>query len=169
MILSASATLSAAAAIGGLGMAPTHADVFNPAINGTFLATSNGEWAKTNDSYHDEATIRSTWTISTSCVNPVECSGTVVSDQGWTANIVHVSGFWKVIRELPNWATCEDGTAATGRQVFTFYPVGPDSSLLVDPNSTTFSGQDITTGPSGACGKNLEMDITMPFKLVKIG
>ncbi len=168
MNLSAGATLLAAAAIGGLCIAPAQADVNNPAINGTFLATSNGEWARTNDSYHDEQSIRSTWTISTSCVNPVQCSGTVVSDQGWTANITHVSGMWKVIRYLPNWETCADGTAATGRQVFTFYPVGTNPALLVDANSTTFSGEQVTTGPSGACGVSNLLEIAMPFKLVKI-
>src|ERR1700736_3364913 len=77
MNLSAGAAVLAAAAIGGLGMAPAHADINTPAINGTFLATWNGEWARTNDSYHDEATIRSTGTITSSCENPVACSGTV--------------------------------------------------------------------------------------------
>jgi hypothetical protein len=169
MNLSTGAAVLAAAAIGGLGLPPAHADINNPAINGTFLATSNGEWAKTNDSYHDEATIRSTWTIATSCENPVACSGTVTSDQGWTAKIVRVPGLWKVIRELPNWETCGDGTAATGRQVFTFYPMGSDPVEPIDFNSTTFGGEDETTGPSGACGQNNLLQITVPFKLVKIG
>jgi hypothetical protein len=169
MNLSTGAAVLAAAAIGGLGMAPAHADINHPEINGTFLATSNGEWAKTNDSYHDEDTIRSTWTISTSCANPVACSGTVTSDQGWTAKIVHVPGKWRVIRELPNWETCGDGTAATGRQVYTFYPMGSDPGEPIDFNSTTFAGEDETTGPSGACGQNNLLQITVPFKLVKIG
>jgi hypothetical protein len=168
MNLSASATLLAAA-IGGLGMAPAHADINNPAINGVFLATWNGEWARTNDSYHDEVSTRSVWTIKTTCKNPVDCSGTVTSDEGWTSNIVHVPGFWKVIRYLPNWETCADGTGATGRQVITFIPVGQDTTALLDPNSTTFSGEDVTTGPSGACGVNNWLEINTPFKLVKLG
>lgn len=167
--LSTSAAVLAATAVGSAGVAAAAPDINNPAINGVFLATSNGEWARTNDSYHDEATVRSTWTISTTCENPVACSGTVVSDQGWTANIVHVPGAWKVIRDLPNWETCGDGTAATGRQVFTFYPVGDNPSQLVDPTSETFSGEEVTTGPSGACGVSSHLDIAMPFKLVKIG
>jgi hypothetical protein len=167
MKLWAGATVLAAAAICGPGMTPAYADINNPAINGIFLATSNGEWAKSQDTYHDEASIQSVWTISTTCQNPVTCSGTVTSDQGWTANIVRKPGLWKVIRELPNWETCGDGTAATGRQVFTFWPVGPD--LLVDFNSTTYVGEDETTGPSGACGINNELQINMPFKLVKTG
>jgi hypothetical protein len=169
MKLWAGATVLAAAAICGPGMAPAHADINNPAINGTFLATSNGEWARSQDTYHDEASIQSVWTISTTCENPVACSGTVISDQGWTAKIVHVPGLWKVVRELPNWETCGDGTAATGHQVFTFYPMGSDPVVPIDFNSTTFAGEDVTTGPSGACGINNELQITMPIKLVKIG
>ena len=98
MNLAAGATVLAAATIGGLDMAPAHADINNPAINGIFLATSNGEWAKTNNTYHDEASIRSTWTITSSCLNPNTCTGTVSSDEGWTANLVRFSGWWKVVR-----------------------------------------------------------------------
>jgi hypothetical protein len=169
MNLPTGAAVLAAAAIGGLGMAPAHADINNPAINGTFLATWNGEWAKSQDTYHDEPSIQSVWTISTTCENPVACSGTVNSDQGWTAKIVHKPGLWKVIRELPNWETCGDGTAATGRQVITFWPITSDPVEPVNADSTTFSGEDETTGPSGACGINNELQINMPFKLVPIG
>jgi hypothetical protein len=117
----------------------------------------------------DEPSIQSVWTISTTCENPVACSGTVTSDQGWTANIIHKPGLWKVIRELPNWETCGDGTAATGRQVITFWPITSDPVQPVNADSTTLSGEDETTGPSGACGINNELQINMPFKLVKIG
>ena len=68
-----------------------------------------------------------------------------------------------------NWETCGDGTAATGRQVYTFWPVGSNLTMVVDPDSTTYSGQDETTGTSGACGVNNMLQITVPFKLVKIG
>src|SRR5262249_53529772 len=90
MKLSAGLSLLAAAAIGGMGTATAEPDINNPAINGTYLATSNGDWARTNDSYHDEATVRSTWTITSTCPTPTSCYGTVVSDQGWTAKIVRV-------------------------------------------------------------------------------
>ncbi len=33
------------------------------AINGTYTAFSDGEWAKTNQSFHDEASVTQTWTI----------------------------------------------------------------------------------------------------------
>ena len=45
-------------------------------LNGTYVATSNGQWAQTNDIYRDEASVRSTWTISTTCSTPVECTRT---------------------------------------------------------------------------------------------
>ena len=32
-------------------------------LNGTYAATSIGNWAQTNDVYRDEATVRSKWTI----------------------------------------------------------------------------------------------------------
>ena len=40
-------------------------------LNGTYVATSNGQWAQTNEIYRDEASVRSTWTISTTCSTPV--------------------------------------------------------------------------------------------------
>ncbi|HZQ30686.1 MAG TPA: hypothetical protein VFB19_03015 [Mycobacterium sp.] len=160
--------LAAIALGGGLGTAHAAPDINDPAINGTYLATWNGEWSKTNDSFHDEAVVRSKWTIHTSCNTPITCSGTVTSDQGWTSKIVRVPGLWKVIRDLPNWETCADGTAATGRQVITFYPVGDNPLEPVDPNLNTFSGEDVTTGPSGACGQNNLLQIMTPFKLVPI-
>jgi hypothetical protein len=168
MNMSTAAALLAAAAIGSLGTAAAQPDVNDPAINGVFAATSNGEWATSNMTYHDEQTVRSTWTIASSCVNPVQCAGTVKSDEGWTANIVHVAGMWKVIRDLPGWETCGDGTAATGRQVYTFYPMTQDPAVPVQATSTTFSGYSSTIGPSGACGISWPLNIEVPFKLVKI-
>ena len=109
------------------------------------------------------------WTISTACENPVVCLGTVNSDQGWTAKIVHKPGMWEVIRELPNWEACGDGTAATGRQVITFWPITSDPGEPVNADSTNFSGEDETTAASGACGINNELQINTPFKLVPIG
>ncbi|MBV9515854.1 MAG: hypothetical protein JO280_17730 [Mycobacteriaceae bacterium] len=160
------ATLVVAAAVGGLGVGSARAST-DPAVNGTFSATSNGEWARTNDSYHDEATVRSTWTITSSCADPLTCSGSVTSDQGWTANLTFGDGMWFVKRELPNWETCFDGTAATGHQIFRFYPVDPATGFMT-VGSTTLAGEDATTGVSGACGKNWLLTVRMPFKLVKI-
>jgi hypothetical protein len=143
------------------------ADNAGSAINGTFTATSNGQWAQTNDAFHDEATVRSTWTIRTTCTTPIDCTGTVTSDQGWTALIYTTSDVWYVKRDLPNWEPCPDGTSAPGHQVYRFAAVADDGTL--DPKSTTYAGADHTTGPSGACGKNLQLVVELPFKLVKVG
>ncbi|WP_179476454.1 hypothetical protein [Mycolicibacterium vinylchloridicum] len=62
-------------------------------------------------------------------------------------------------RELPDWEPCADGTTAPGRQQYLFRAV---------PGPEVFDGWDTTTGVSGACGKNLPLSITMPFKLTKI-
>jgi hypothetical protein len=164
--LIAGVTLFAASAIGGLGTAPASASEGEP-LNGTYLATSNGEWAETNNVFHDEATVRSTWTITSTCRTPLDCSGQVTSDQGWTAEINKMNeAGWTVKRDLPGWETCDDGTAATGRQVYRFWPA--DASGVYSRGSTTLVGTDKTTGPSGACGRNLWLVIEMPFKLVKI-
>jgi hypothetical protein len=166
--LIAGAILFAASVIGGLGTAPSaSASVEGEPLNGTYRATSNGEWAATNDSFHDEATVRSTWTITSTCRDPLDCTGQVTSDQGWTAEISKVNeAGWTVKRDLPGWEKCADGTAATGRQVYRFWPA--DASGVYSRGSTTLVGTDKTTGPSGACGVNRWLVIEMPFKLVKI-
>ncbi|WP_156744517.1 hypothetical protein [Mycobacterium sp. E740] len=137
-------------------------------LNGTYTATSNGEYAKTNEVFRDEASLRSTWTISTTCSYPTECTGTVASDFGWTAPISKTSGVWYVKHTVDNWVPCQDGTSAPGLQVFRFVPVVEDGSMT-DPASTTLAGEDQTTSPSGACGVSKPVFINMPFKLVKAG
>jgi hypothetical protein len=37
-----------------------------------------------------------TWTVSTTCVNPTDCTRTVASDAGWSAPIYARSGIWYV-------------------------------------------------------------------------
>jgi len=126
-------------------------------VNGTFTATSDGQWAKTRERFRDEATVVSTWTIATTCASPYRCNGTVTSDQGWTADTYMLSGLWYVSRDVENWMPCPDGGSAPGHQVFRFYREDPN--MLV--------GSDKTIGPSGACGKNLPLTIEMPFTLSK--
>jgi len=135
-------------------------------LNGVYTATSNGEWARTNDVFHDEKSVRALWTISTTCSYPTECTGTVISDQGWTAPIYQTGGEWYVKHVVPNWMPCPDGTSPPGFQVFRFKGMNPDGSVQ-DPRSTTLVGEDSTTGESGACGRSLPLFIAMPFKLVK--
>jgi hypothetical protein len=162
----AGATVMAAIVIGGLGTAPSARAEGNP-INGTYIATSVGEWAKTNEVFRDEATVRSTWTITSSCWTFQECSGEVTSDQGWSAPItVHDGSLWYVRRDVPNWEFCPDGTAVTGHQTYFFAFAGQDGKA--QPGSSTLAGYDKTVGPSGACGVNRWLVIMMPFRLDKI-
>ncbi len=156
-------------ACSGIAIGPgAHASDDEWGLNGTYIATSNGEWAKTNDAFRDEASLRGVWTISTTCGYPTECTGTVNSDFGWSAPIYKASGVWYVKRTIPNWEPCPDGTAAQGFQVYRFVPVVEDGSQ-VDPMSTTLAGEDQTTGTPGACGISKPLFISMPFKLVKVG
>jgi hypothetical protein len=138
------------------------------AINGRYHATSIGNWAKINDQYTNEATITSTWTISSSCVNFQECTGTVTSNQGWSAPLYMLDGImWYAKHDVPNWERCEDGTAYTGQQTFYFYPVDSSSGAF-RLGSPTLAGKDKTVGPSGACGQNRWLAIELPFRLDKL-
>ena len=140
------------------------------AINGTYRVTSNGNWAKLNDQYNYEPTVISTWTISTTCSNFQTCSGTMKSDQGWSAPITMTDGLlWYVRRDVPNWERCQDGTAFTGQQTFYFYPVDPEGSGEYQLGSPVMAGKDKTIGPSGACGQNQWLGIELPLRLDKIG
>jgi hypothetical protein len=165
--MSRSTTLPMALVVTGAlcGAPSAHAESYP--LNGRYIATSVGEWAKTNEAYNDEPTVRSTWTISSSCTTFQDCSGQVVSDQGWSAPLtIHDGSLWYVRRDVPNWEQCEDGAAVTGRQTFSFTPVGPDGLLL--RGSPTLAGKDKTVGPSGACGVNRWLVVEMPFRLDKI-
>ncbi len=161
-----SAILLAFFVTGGLAAAPSAHAEGNP-VNGTFIATSVGEWAKQNEAFLDQPTVRSTWTIHSSCQTYQDCTGQVTSDQGWTAPMtMHDGSLWFVRRDVPNWEQCDDGTAVTGRQTFTFTPVGADG--LVQQGSSTLAGQDKTVGPSGACGVNRWLVVNMPFRLDRV-
>jgi hypothetical protein len=131
------------------------------AVNGTFTVFSDGQWAQTDQSYHDEASVTQTWTIMSSCTTYQDCTGHVTSDQGWSSdNLVYLSGRWKVSHPVANWEPCQDGTAATGEQAFTFWKSYPDGQLV---------GFDQTIGPSGACGFNKWLNVTLPLRLTPVG
>jgi hypothetical protein len=136
-------------------------------MNGTYRVISNGDWAKTNEVYHDEKTSMSTWTVSTTCPNDQFCDGKVSSDAGWSADIQWRAGIWVVRHQIPNWEPCANGTAFPGEQLFRFWPV--DDSGRVQIGSNTFAGTDTTTGPSGACGINKGLEVSMPLRLDKAG
>lgn len=160
------ATALAAIAFSSLATASTaHAitkeDV---ALNGTYRATSIGDYAQKNDQYFGEPTVYQVWTISSSCVSTQECHGTVTSDQGWSAPLYLLDGqMWKLKREVPDWERCQDGTAYSGMQTFLFYPVNDYGGYQV--GSPVLSGKDKTVGPTGACGQNQWLDIAMPLRL----
>jgi hypothetical protein len=155
----------AAAMLAGMGTATPAGAADQGSLNGNFIATSNGEWAKTNDIYHDEASVRSTWTIATVCSYPTECTGTMTSDQGWSSPIYQKSGVWYVKRTVENWQPCPDGTAGPGFQTFRFSRALPDGSGF-DPTSSMLIGEDSTQGISGNCGRSPAPFINMPFKLL---
>lgn len=164
----AAAMLLAAGVTGGLAAGPSaRASQDELALNGTYRATSIGTWARTNDTYHDEATVVSTWTISSTCTTAQDCAGTVTSDQGWSAPLTMRDGtLWKVAHDVPDWEKCPDGSSYPGHQLYTFYPVDPAGQVRL--GSPTLGGFDKTTGPSGACGRNYWLVIEMPFRLDRI-
>jgi hypothetical protein len=153
------ATMAVAAV---LSSAPARADYFcDKPINGVYSAVSDGQWAKTREVYHDEATVEATWTIASSCDDFMSCSGNVESDQGWSSPLTCKSGLWTVLRDHPDWQPCPDGSTTPGEQRIAFY---------VDRNDRSkFRGSDRTTAPSGGCGVNLPLTVDMPFRLTPVG
>lgn len=163
------ATLVAATVFGGLGTASTARATTKEevAINGTYRATSIGDWAQINDQYSGEATVIQIWTISSSCVTFFDCHGTVTSDQGWSAPLYSNDAYmWYIKHDVPNWERCADGTAYTGQQTFYFYPVDSNGEFRL--GEPTLAGKDKTVGPSGACGQNKWLDVMMPLRLDKL-
>ena len=130
-------------------------------INGTYTATSDGQWAKTREVRENQATVVAVWTVSSACDDVMHCAGTVSSNQGWTADLRCQSGHWYTIHRVENWQPCPDGSTTPGDQSFRFW------RTTDDPDN--FSGYDRTIGPSGGCGKNLWLTIEMPFTLTKTG
>src|SRR5262245_44714880 len=103
------ASVAGAALAGGVAAAPI-AQAGDWALNGRYLATSNGDWAQTNEVYRDEGSVRSVWTIAMTCTTEITCSGRVDTDAGWSADIVTTNG-WYVVKVLrPGWEPCPNGT-----------------------------------------------------------
>ncbi|MGV0740547.1 hypothetical protein ABQF35_29750 [Mycobacterium syngnathidarum] len=136
------------------------------ALNGSFVATSIGDWATKNGVYEDAASARDNWKIAMTCADVVTCSGTVVSGAGWSADITTTNGEYVVKRLISDWQTCLDGSVSAGHQLFRFFPVDADGAM--EPGSTVFGGYLNTAGDSGACGVNKSLQIDMPFRLDKI-
>jgi hypothetical protein len=115
----------------------------------------------TNEVYHDEATVVTTWTVTSSCDDVMHCAGQVTSEQGWSADLGCQAGLWFTKHRVENWQPCADGSTTPGDQTFRFW--------RVEGQPETFAGFDRTIGPSGGCGKNLWNKVEMPFTLNKIG
>src|SRR6478609_2173559 len=151
--------------------APTaYASNFGNELNGTYRVTTNGEFAKVNEVFKDVPTIVETWTLSSSCVSPIECEGTAASSAGWTARLWYgyPNTYWVVDRDIPDWQFCPDGLVAPGEQRFQFWGFDPISGER-DMKITNFMvGRQRTNSPSGSCGRNLPLVIETPLKLEQL-
>jgi hypothetical protein len=164
------AALTGATLVGGGGITPSaQATDDDYAINGTYAATSDGTYATTDYAFHNEATVRSTWTITSTCTTDVHCTGQVRSDQGWSAPLRTEAHVWYVDRDVPNWEVCPDGTPFTGHQTFTFSPANANGVTQI--GSPYLEGRDKTVGPRYACGTywyGKPLTLVMQFRLDKI-
>jgi hypothetical protein len=157
---------SAMTVLGSLGAPPpARASNYGIELNGTWRVMSNGEWARTNQVLIDEKTTIENWTISSSCVSPIECTGTMSSDAGWSAPINLVKVYWIVNRDIPNWAPCPDGTFAPGHQKFTVWGINPALNERDLKITDLLAGRNITETESGACGINKPLDIELPVRM----
>jgi len=147
---------------------PAHAYDGGLPMNGAYVVVSIGDWAQTDDVYRDEATTRQTWQVTSQCANPQSCTGHVVSDAGWAADLVYQTARWLVHNAIPDWEKCPDGTAFPGDQLFQFYPIDPASGRAL-VGSTTYAGENITRGLSGKCSDATPLVIRMPMRIDKIG
>ena len=140
------------------------------AINGTYSVVSNGEWAMMNDRYQDEPSVRSTWTVNTTCSTAMTCAGKVTSSLGWTEDIYTLSGAqWFVKHYVQDWIPCPDGTTAPGLQVYRFYPATESGNHAPAGTPVVLMvGEDQTTGQSGNCGRNKSLVLALPVKMTKI-
>lgn len=136
-------------------------------LNGPYRVISNGDWARTNEVFMDEATVSSIWTFTSTCSDAHTCTGTVSSDQGWSAPLEFRTTRWIVDRFHEKWQPCPDGSVWPGRQRFQFHGAnanGQNEKRITD----TLMGYDRTIGISGACGVNQALVIMMPLRLQKL-
>lgn len=167
-LISALACAGASVLVASTGMAsPATATAWGIELNGRYLFTSNGEWAKTNDYFHDEKVVRAVWTVTSVCPSPTKCTGHVVSSEGWEADGFYSEDRWVVRRTVPGWMPCYDGTVADGHQEYRFWPVDANGQRYTT-DASTFGGIDETKGASGSCGRNLPLTITIPMRLQRI-
>jgi hypothetical protein len=133
------------------------------ALNGQFIAASDGRWAKVDERYQDLPSVRSTWTISSVCNGPNDCHGTITSDQGWTADLRKPNQAWSAEHIVPDWQHCPDGSTSPGRQLFRFWRVDDQGVPDFSGTSPLFTGEDKMLGESGACGVSMWKTVRMPL------
>jgi hypothetical protein len=175
--VAAGAAATAITMVGSLGTATSaHASNYGIELNGTYRAISNGDWAQNSagpngaggaEVYIDEQTKIQTWTVTSDCVSPIECTGEVRSDEGWTASLRYAGDFWLADRDIPNWEPCPDGTAAPGHQKFMLWGWDPATSQKIAKITDLLSGFERTLAPSGACGVNKPLVVELPVRLEK--
>lgn len=159
---------TAIAVTGSVSLAPAAAaDDWGVDLSGTWSVYSDGEWAKTNQVFIDQQSVRETWTVDVSCVSPIECTGQVTSSLGWTGSI-YLNGFWYVNHDVPNWMPCPDGTWATGHQKFMLWGVDTVTEEQLRHHFTDMAGRNITTSDSGACGVNRPKQIELPVWMQRL-
>jgi hypothetical protein len=160
--------------VGILGTAPpAHATDYGVALNGTYRATSNGDWAQSSQGpfgvggamvYRDQPTKVETWTVSSDCISPIQCIGEVASDAGWTGSLNFNGDSWRIDRDIANWLPCPDGTAAPGHQNFALWGFDPATSEK-NKVRNLIVGWERTQAPSGACGFSTPLVIQLPVRL----
>ncbi|MCH9668643.1 MAG: hypothetical protein K0U76_05645 [Actinomycetia bacterium] len=159
---------TAMAVMASVGVAPAaQATDFGTALNGTFRVKSDGQWARTNGVKIKQETVVETWKITTSCVSPIECSGVVTSDRGWTGT-ARLADYWFIEHVIDDWIPCSDGMFFSGLQKFILWGIDPATEERTYTDSDYWAGRNVTKGPSGACGVNNPVVIELPVSMVKI-
>lgn len=157
--------MSVATLFGGLAVVPeAHAKTYG--LNGTYRVFSDGEWARRDEVLFDVPSETQTWTVNTTCVSPIECTGTVTSSVGWTGS-ARLDDFWYIEHDIPKWAPCPDGTFARARQTFIIMgwdPVNEERIYSAD----FLMGRNLTKSPSGSCGRNAVLDFELPVRVERI-
>jgi hypothetical protein len=167
-VQAAAVATAALTVIGSVSAAtPAHASNYGVELTGTWLVSSNGDCAKTNDVFMNEQSNTQTWTVVTNCASAIECTGTVKSDQGWTGTI-RLDNFWYVDHDIPNWAPCPDGTFASGHQLFVLWGVDTTTEERITTNINYMGARNITKTASGSCGANKPLVIEIPAFLKKL-
>ena len=134
----AGAAATVIAVIGSLVTAASaQATDYGVALNGPYRAFSNGEWAQTSAGpngaggamvYIDQPSKMETWTVTSDCISPIECTGEVRSDAGWIGSLKFNGDSWRVDRDIPNWVGWErtmgpSGACGYNKPIVTQLPV----------------------------------------------